>query len=103
VTTSAVRGDCARLPVSTLAIGQPHVPTQHRRRVSAPWGAVARRTLQQLGANVAGPTPREFNGLQIDLWPRVSWSPLFALTWDDVEARPSWTVSHAKAISHALD
>jgi len=46
---------------------------------------------------VAGPTPREFNGLQIDLWPRVSWSPLFALTWDDVEARPSWNVSHAKA------
>ena len=49
-----------------------------------------RRTLQQLGADVAGPTQREFNGLTVDLWPRVSWSPLFALTFDEVEARPDY-------------
>ncbi len=49
-----------------------------------------RRTLQQLGADVAGPTQREFNGLTVDLWPRVSWSPLFALTFEEVEARPDY-------------
>ena len=81
----------------TSALGQPRVPTQHHRCLSVAWGAWAHRTLQQLGANVAGPTPREFNGLQIGLWPRVSWSPLFALTWDDVEARPGRTASHLRA------
>ena len=47
-----------------------------------------RRTLQQLGASIGAPTPRDFNGLHLDLWPRVSWSPLFALTFDDVEVQP---------------
>ena len=41
-----------------------------------------------LGASVEGPEQREFNGLSVELWPRVSWSPLFALTFADLEARP---------------
>ena len=49
---------------------------------------VRRRTLQQLGATIGAPTPREFNGLHLDLWPRVSWSPLFALTFNDMEVQP---------------
>jgi hypothetical protein len=44
-----------------------------------------------LGASVEGPEQREFNGLQVDLWPRVSWSPFFALTFSDLEvAHPSF-------------
>lgn len=42
-----------------------------------------------LGAEIEGPEPREFNGLQVDLWPRVSWSPFFALTFADLEVSPS--------------
>lgn len=42
-------------------------------------------TLKMVGATIEGPEPREFNGLSIDLWPRVSWSPFFALTFADLE------------------
>lgn len=38
-----------------------------------------------LGASIEGPEPREFNGLQVELWPRVSWSPFFALTFADIK------------------
>lgn len=40
-----------------------------------------------LGAQVDGPEARSFNGLDVQLWPRVSWSPLFALTLADVQVR----------------
>ena len=43
------------------------------------------RCLQMLGAQIGGPEQREFNGLQVELWPRVSWSPSFALTFADLE------------------
>ena len=32
-------------------------------------------------------TKREFKGVPVELWPAVSWSPLFALTMDDLERR----------------
>ncbi len=41
--------------------------------------------LRMAGARIEGPEPREFNGLSVDLWPRVSWSPSFALTFSDLE------------------
>ena len=37
-----------------------------------------RRMLRMVGAEVAGPTPAEFNGLHVERWPLVSWSPSFA-------------------------
>lgn len=43
------------------------------------------RCLQMLGAHIEGPEQREFNGLRVDLWPRVSWSPSFAMTFADLE------------------
>ncbi|EIE22423.1 UDP-sugar pyrophosphorylase 1 [Coccomyxa subellipsoidea C-169] len=43
--------------------------------------------LRMAGARIEGPEPREFNGLSVDLWPRVSWSPFFALTFSDLEAK----------------
>jgi hypothetical protein len=44
--------------------------------------------LQMLGATVDPPLgPLEFNGIPgLRLWPRVAWSPLFAATFDDLEA-----------------
>ncbi len=38
-----------------------------------------------LGAQIDGPEQREFNGLQVDLWPRISWSPFFAVSFADLE------------------
>ena len=38
-----------------------------------------------LGAHVGGPQQATFNGLQLDFYPRVTWSPFFALTVDDVK------------------
>ena len=38
-----------------------------------------------LGAQIDGPEQREFNGLQVDLWPRISWSPSFAICFADLE------------------
>ncbi|BDA43416.1 UDP-sugar pyrophosphorylase [Coccomyxa sp. Obi] len=43
--------------------------------------------LRMAGASIEGPEQREFNGLTVDLWPRVSWSPFFALTFADLEAK----------------
>ena len=47
------------------------------------------RALQGLGATIDGPLKREYNELSVELWPRVSWSPLFALTISDLKARLS--------------
>lgn len=49
--------------------------------------------LRMAGATVEGPEPREFNGLTLDLWPRVSWSPFFALTFSDLQVIP-WPVPY---------
>lgn len=38
-----------------------------------------------LGADVANPEPRVFNDLEVELWPRVSWSPFFAVTFSDLK------------------
>ncbi|CAL8468610.1 g8150 [Coccomyxa elongata] len=43
--------------------------------------------LRMAGATIEGPEQREFNGLTVDLWPRVSWSPFFAITFADLEAK----------------
>ena len=47
--------------------------------------------LAMLGAKVDPPQPVEFNGISgLELWPRVSWSPLWAVSFDDVEAKVGW-------------
>ena len=43
------------------------------------------RALQSLGATVDGPESRTFNELDVQLWPRLSWSPLFAVTFSDLK------------------
>ena len=43
------------------------------------------RALQSLGATIDGPIRQEFNELSVDVWPRVSWSPSFALTFSDLK------------------
>lgn len=51
--------------------------------------------LRMLGASVADPQPVEFLGIKgLELWPRVAWSPLFALTFDDLQARALLTCAH---------
>ena len=46
------------------------------------------QSLQLLGAEVEGPTTAEFNGIRgLEMWPRVAWSPLWALTLDDLETK----------------
>eukprot|EP00891_Asterochloris_glomerata_P001430 jgi/Astpho2/1430/e_gw1.00025.17.1_t len=40
-----------------------------------------------VGADVDGPVDATFNGLDVELYPRVSWTPLFALTFDDLRHR----------------
>lgn len=38
-----------------------------------------------LGAQVDGPQQATFNGLHLDFYPRVVWSPFFAITTDDLQ------------------
>ena len=47
------------------------------------------RSMRILGAHVADPTgPLEFNGLKnLELWPRIAWTPLWALTFDDLRKK----------------
>ena len=47
------------------------------------------RSLQLVGADVEGPVDATFNGLDVELYPRVSWTPLFALTFDDLRVSTS--------------
>ena len=42
-----------------------------------------------LGADIPSPESVEFNGLQVDLWPRIAWSPLWALTFSHIQVPPS--------------
>jgi UDP-sugar pyrophosphorylase len=43
--------------------------------------------LASVGAEVAPPTRATFNGLQVELYPRVSWAPAFAQTFADLKQR----------------
>ncbi len=38
-----------------------------------------------LGVHVEGPRQATFNGLHLDLYPRVTWCPSFAMTVDDLK------------------
>ena len=40
--------------------------------------------LAMVGAKVAPPTSATFNGLHVQLYPRVSWSPAWAQTFSDL-------------------
>lgn len=43
--------------------------------------------LRMIGVKVADPVPVKFGGIEFELWPQVVWSPLFAMTLDDLEVR----------------
>ncbi len=43
-----------------------------------------------LGVHVEGPQQATFNGLHLDLYPRVTWSPSFAMTVDDLKVHTYW-------------
>lgn len=45
------------------------------------------RVLRLLGAEVAGPEKRVLNGIEVDLYPRVVWSPSWARTLADARAK----------------
>ncbi|KAL4423375.1 hypothetical protein ABPG77_004306 [Micractinium sp. CCAP 211/92] len=52
------------------------------------WYMANCKMLQALGAEVDGPQPAEFSGLSgLQLWPRVTWSPLFAASWDELAGK----------------
>lgn len=52
------------------------------------WYMANCKMLQALGARVDGPRPAQFNGLHgLELWPRVTWSPLFAASWDELAGK----------------
>lgn len=41
----------------------------------------------QAGVSVADPTLQVFNGQEVELWPRIAWSPKWALTFSDVRKK----------------
>lgn len=59
------------------------------------------RTLQQLGAQIGEPDRCTFNGLEVELWPRLSWSPLFALTLAQLKVHPQPELLHGRRHQHA--
>lgn len=50
------------------------------------------RALQMLGVDVGAPQQATFNGLHLDLYPRVTWSPSFAMTVDDLKVHTHWAL-----------
>ena len=55
-----------------------------------------------LGAQVDGPQPATFNDLDLDFFPRVVWSPFFAITTDDLQVCSVSTGYGYRASDHAL-
>jgi UDP-sugar pyrophosphorylase len=41
----------------------------------------------QAGAEIEGPKLQTFNGQEVEVWPRVVWSPKWALTFSDVKKK----------------
>lgn len=52
-------------------------------------------TLRLCGAEVAAPQPAVFNGLHVDVWPLVVWSPLFAVTFAQLKEKVHGLRLHA--------
>jgi len=66
--------------------------------------AFAARALQMLGVHVGGPRQATFNGLHLDFYPRVTWSPSFAMTVDDLKVQTYWGLlpSHTRSLLEVL-
>ncbi|XP_068658802.1 UDP-sugar pyrophosphorylase [Aristolochia californica] len=43
--------------------------------------------LRKAGAQVADPTLQVFNGQEVEVWPRITWAPKWALTFSDVRRK----------------
>ncbi|CAM6129903.1 unnamed protein product [Calypogeia fissa] len=43
--------------------------------------------LRQAGATIEGPRLQTFNGQEVEVWPRIVWSPKWALTFSDVKTK----------------
>ena len=83
-------GVCVEWNKECWRAGGAQLPPQHCGPTQAPQRAppCCLQMLQALGARVDGPLPAQFNGLtELELWPRVTWSPLFACCWDDLEEK----------------
>lgn len=62
------------------------------------WYMANCKMLQALGATVDGPLPATFNGIHnLELWPRVTWSPMFAVSWDELESKVAAAEVHIGA------
>ncbi|KAL4857633.1 UDP-sugar pyrophosphorylase 1 [Chlorella vulgaris] len=75
-------------PADAAAKGAGGNPSHSATSAELDWYETNCKMLQMLGATVDGPLPAQFNGLNdLQLWPRVTWTPLFACCWDDLEAK----------------
>ncbi|GMH33977.1 hypothetical protein BSKO_01811 [Bryopsis sp. KO-2023] len=63
------------------------VPPQSAASGEAHMYECASRTLSQLGADIGEPTMGVYGGLETAMYPRIVWSPSFALTFEDLKAR----------------
>ncbi len=57
-----------------------------------------------LGVHVEGPQQATFNGLHLDLYPRVTWSPSFAMTVEDLKVHTDWGLLrlHRRSVMEVL-
>lgn len=55
-----------------------------------------------LGAQVDGPQQATFNDLHLDFYPRVVWSPFFAITTDDLKVCLFGTAVDCHIFSYVL-
>ncbi|MQL97714.1 hypothetical protein Taro_030420 [Colocasia esculenta] len=49
--------------------------------------------LRKVGVHVADPVIGSFNGQEVEVWPRITWKPRWALTFSDVKSKVSGSCS----------
>ncbi|KAL5559694.1 hypothetical protein UlMin_035905 [Ulmus minor] len=58
--------------------------------------------LKKAGVKVADPVQAEFNGQEVEVWPRLTWKPKWALTFTDVKSKVGGSCSISQRSTMAI-
>ncbi|KAB2083159.1 hypothetical protein ES319_A05G246600v1 [Gossypium barbadense] len=60
------------------------------------------RILQKAGVKLEDPVPQVFNGQEVEVWPRVTWKPIWRLTFSEIKSKLRGSCSISQRSTMAL-
>ncbi|KHG20215.1 UDP-sugar pyrophosphorylase -like protein [Gossypium arboreum] len=60
------------------------------------------RILQKAGVKLEDPVPQVFNGQEVEVWPRVTWKPIWRLTFSEIKSKVRGSCSISQRSTMAL-